>query len=244
MQRIKSTAMTAGVVVLAGAAAAWADIGDPVVVFEAVGAMGSGSFSVSLDDGAWNGDSWSWMATEPIEIRTDSGDLIVTLTEGSAYVEEDPVVALGFAVIAGDFDTLFTISSSTVSFPTIFGATGRATAAATLTESDGNTATMTGMEPGGALFSANYNGSNNFASLIPGPLVENDAFGTVAATDEYPDGGAFALVGDVSDISVQWSFLLTARDQASGTSAFVVVPTPAGVSLLALGGLGALRRRR
>jgi MYXO-CTERM domain-containing protein len=244
MQRIKCTAMTAGVVVLAGAAAAWADIGDPVVVFEASGSMGSGSFSVSLDDGAWNGDSWSWMATDPIEIRTDSGDLIVTVTEGSAYIEEDPVVALGFAVIAGDFDTLFTISSSTVSFPTIFGATGRATAGVTLTESNGDSATLTGMQPGGTLFSANYNGANNFASLLSGPFVEGDAFGSESATDEFPNGGAFALVGDVSDISVQWSFELTAGDQASGTSAFVVVPSPAGLSLLTLGALGVARRRR
>lgn len=244
MQRIRSTAMTAGVVVLSGAATALADISDPVVVFEATGSLGSGSFSVSLEDGQWSGDSWSWMLVDPIDIYNDSGELIATIAEGSAFVQEDPVVSIGFAVIAGDFDTLFTISSGTVSFPTIVGATGRTSAGYTLTESNGDTATLTGMQTGGALFSAFYNGTTTFADLLHGPFVESDAFGTQAGTDEFPAGGAFALVGDVSDISIQWDFMLTAGDQASGTGVFVVVPSPAGLSLLALGGYGLVRRKR
>jgi MYXO-CTERM domain-containing protein len=244
MQRMKSTAVAAGVAVLAGAGVAWADIGDPVIVFEATGSMGSGSYQVTLDDGGWVDDQWFWMADGPIEIRSDGGDLIVTLTEGSAFIQEDPVIALGFAVIAGASDTVFTISSSTVSFPTIFGAIGRTSAGVTLTESNGNTATMTGLQPGGTLFSANYNGgTGNFANLLTGPYVESSAFGTESDTDEFPAGGAFALVGDVSDISVNWGFELSAGDQASGTSVFVVVPTPATLALLAIGGIATRRRR-
>jgi hypothetical protein len=244
MQRMTHTAVTAGVAVLAGAATAWADIGDPVITFEATGSMGSGSYQVTLDDGAWSDDSWFWMLGGPVEIRSDSGALLVTLNEGSAFIQEDPTVALGFAVMAGSSDIVFSVSSSTVSFPTIFGATGRASAGVTLTESDGNTAGLTGLEAGGTLFAAEYNGgTGTFANLLEGPYTESDAFGTITDTDEFPDGGAFGLVGDVSDISVRWSFELTANDQASGTSVFVVVPTPAGLTLLALGGLVSRRRR-
>lgn len=236
--------MAAGAVVLVGAASAIADIGDPVIVFEASGAMGSGSYTVTLDDGTWAGDSWFWSSSDPIEIRSGSGDLIVTVNNSSVFIHEDPVVALGFAVTAGGSDTIFTITSSTVSFSTIEDAIGRASAGITLTESDGDTATMTGLQPGGALFTAFYNGSNPFANLLAGPFVESDPFGTTDANDEFPGGGGFTLVGDVDDISSQWSFELSANDQASGTSVFVVIPAPASVAVFMTGALGVLRRRR
>ncbi|MCC7390132.1 MAG: hypothetical protein IT431_15335 [Phycisphaerales bacterium] len=243
MQRMREIALAAGAVVIVGAAASYADIGDPVVVFHATTGSGSGSFMVNLEDGDWDGTSWFWMAMEPIEIRSDTGDLLVTLNEGSVFIDEDPVVGIGFAVAAGNSDTLFTIQSSTVSFPTIFGAQGRASAGYTLTESNGDTASLTGQLGGGTLFQADTD-LGTFTNLLTGPFSENSAFGTETGTDEYPGGGAFTLVGDVSEISVQWGFELSARDQASGTSVFVVVPAPASVGVLALGGLAFRRRRR
>jgi hypothetical protein len=244
MQRIRNSAMAAGAVVFLGAASAYADIGDPVIIFEASGSMGSGSYTVTLDDGTWAGDSWFWSLSQPLEIFSDSGELIVTLNEGACFIQEDPIVALGFAVTAGSSDTTFTITSSTVSFPTIEDAIGRASAGITLTESDGDTATLTGLQPGGAAYTANYNGSNAFTHLLAGPFTESDAFGSTSATDEFPGGGSFTLVGDVSDISSQWNFELSANDQASGTSVFVVVPTTGTLALAALGSIGMLRRRR
>ena len=244
MQRMREIALAAGVVALAGSATAWGDIGDPVLIYEATNAMGSGSFTVSEDDGAWDGDTWFWMAFEPIQIFTDSGDLIVTLTQGSALFQEDPVIGLGFAVLAEDFDTTFTITSATLTFDTITDAEGRTSGGITLTESNGDTALLTGLQAGGTLFHADYNSGSTFANLLTGPFSEGDAFGTTSATDEFPAGGAFAPMGDVSDISVEWSFELSANDQASGTSVFVVIPTPASFALIAIGGLVAGRRRR
>lgn len=241
MQRMSAIAVAAGAVVVVATGAS-ADISDPAIMFEASNSTGSGTFVVNLDDGAWDGDSWFWMAMAPIEIRSDTGELILTVDEGSAFIDQDPVVSLGFAATAGDADTIFTIHSSTVSFPTLFGAEGRASAAYSLTESNGDTATLNGQLAGGTLFQADTD-LGTFTNLLAGPFSETDAFGSESGTDEYPGGGAFAFVGDVSEISVQWSFELTAHDQASGTSVFVVVPAPAGAGLLVLGGL-AVRRRR
>ncbi|VAX42015.1 hypothetical protein MNBD_PLANCTO03-2387, partial [hydrothermal vent metagenome] len=222
---------------------AWGDIGDPVLTFEASNALGSGTFTVSPDDGAWDGNSWFWMALGPIEIYTDTGDLIATFTQGSAFIDEDPLIGMGFAVLNGDLDATISISSSNITFDTIFGAQGRASAGMTMTESNGDTATLIGLEAGGTMFSADYNGTTPFADLLAGPFSAG-AFSTTDATDEYPDGGAFAAMGDVSDISVDWSFELSANDQASGTSVFVVIPTPASLALIAVGGLFIGRRRR
>lgn len=244
MQRMRNSAMAAGVVVLVGAGAASADIGDPVVVFEASSDLGSGSYTVNLDDGNWMGDSWHWSSNDPIQILSDGGEVILTLDMGTLFIHQDPLVGLGFAVTAGASDTSLTITSSTVSFPTIFGAEGRASAGITLTESDGNTATLTGNEPGGTLFTAQYNGFNVFDHLLVGPFNENDAWGTTSATDESPNGGGFSAIGDVSDISSRWSFTLSANDQASGTSVFVVVPAPASLAVVIVGAMTGFRRRR
>ncbi len=245
MQRMREIALATGVVALAGVATAWGDIGDPVLTFEASNAMGNGSVVINQDDGAWDGDSWFWMAFEPIKIYTDGGDLIVTLDQGSAFFQQaHPVIGLGFAVLAEDFDTTFTITSTTLTFDTIFDAEGRTSGGMTLTESNGDTALLTGLQAGGTLFHADYNSGSTFANLLTGPFSEGDAFGTTSATDEFPAGGAFAPMGDVSDISVEWSFELSANDQASGTSVFVVIPTPASFALIAIGGLVAGRRRR
>lgn len=243
MLRVSQIAVTAGMVVLAGAATSWADIGDPAVTFEASNSMGSGSFTVSLDDGAWDGDSWSWILVHPVEIKNDAGQVLLTLSQGSAYYQNDPVVSLGFSAAAGAADTHFTITSSTVSFPTINNAQGRASAAVTLTESNGDTATLSGFFPGGKLFDARYNGLNTFADLLAGPYTKG-AFGSTSDSDEFPGGGGFASIGAVSDISVQWDFELSAKDQASGTSVFVVVPAPGALCLIGLGGLASTRRRR
>ncbi len=244
MQRTREIALTVGAIALAGASSAWGDIGDPVLVYEASNAMGSGSFIVNQADGAWDGDRWFWMAFEPIEIYTDSGDLIVTMTQGSAFFEMAPVIGLGFAVFAEDFDTTFTITSTTLTFDTIFNAQGRTSGGMTLTESNGDTASITGLQAGGTMFRADFNSGSTFANLLTGPFTTGDAFGTISTTDEYPDGGAFAAMGDVSDMSVEWSFELSANDQASGTSVFVVIPAPSSLALISLGGLLMVRRRR
>jgi len=245
MLRMNITTWTTSAAILATAATAWGDITDPALIFEASNDNGSGSFVVTLTDGAFDGNGgWFWQNLGDINITDDSGNLIVTVTQGSAFFQDDPLISLGFAVVAGDMDTQFSITTGTLSFNSINNAEGRASAGITLTESNGDTATLTGTNTGGTVFGADFNGTTTFADLLSGPFNENNAFGTVSESDEYPNNGAFVAMGSVSDISAEWSFELSANDQASGTSVFVVVPTPAGMSILSLAGLGLLRRRR
>ena len=242
---MKISTLTTSAAIFATAATAWGDITDPALIFEASTDTGSGSFVVTLDDGAYDGSGgWFWQALGDIQIMDGNGNLLVTLTQGSAFFQDDPVISLGFAVVAGNTDTQFSITSGTLSFDTIQNAEGRASAGMTLTESNGDTASITGLDTGGTMFGADYNGTTTFADLLEGPFNENNAFGTTTATDEFPNGGTFAAIGAVSDISSQWNFQLSANDQASGTSVFVVIPSPGALTLLGLAGFGAFRRHR
>jgi hypothetical protein len=45
-------------------------------------------------------------------------------------------------------------------------------------------------------------------------------------------------------MQAQYSFTLSAGDQGSATSNFLIVPEPAGLALLVLGGIAVFARRR
>jgi hypothetical protein len=156
---------------------------------------------------------------------------------------------LSFNVLAGSVDTTFTITSALVSFAAINPAEGRASASLTVTDLNGNGVTLTpGADQGGA-YTSRYNG------LAPGGTLFHDFFSTPLTTPipgdsttvagDFPGGGAFVpIAGSVVSISSRFSFTLSANDLASGTSVFRVVPAPASLSLLGLGGLLGARRRR
>jgi MYXO-CTERM domain-containing protein len=55
-------------------------------------------------------------------------------------------------------------------------------------------------------------------------------------------GGWLEIPGAVSSMQVEYSFVLSAGDQASGSSNYAIVPEPAGLALLVVG--AALVRRR
>ena len=55
-------------------------------------------------------------------------------------------------------------------------------------------------------------------------------------------GGCIWVESEVGQGS-QFHFTVSANDQATGTSVYVITPEPTSLALLALGGLGLLRRR-
>jgi hypothetical protein len=183
-----------------------------------------------------------WTLPGPVSIM--AGDMLLgRITDLSIQTDVEPYVNLRFAVEAGATDTTFDITSAVVSFDPLLRPDAYASAGVTLT-SDNNGATITGLLSG-MNYQARYNGGSVYASLVAGFLIPGDQ--TVVSTDRKPAAGPETIFATVSSIQSEFHFTLSALDQASGTSRFEVVPSlvpePATLSLLALGGLALVRRR-
>jgi uncharacterized protein (TIGR03382 family) len=243
------TAAIAGAAGLGLAAPANADISDIVLRIEATNQMGTAVYEGHVSDGAWhrNGQEYVWQSDSPITMLNQSGQTIAMFNGASIRCVSDPVVQLNFSVSAGSLATTFTITSPTLSFPAIDPASGRASAGVSVTDTDGDGASLTpSQQPG--LYTAHYNGAvpggTLFADLLNNAVVAG-AFDSATASDSFPGGGAYSAIGTpVSDMSSRFRFTLTANDEASGTSTYEIIPAPGAATLLALGGLFASRRRR
>lgn len=183
-----------------------------------------------------------WALPAPVALIVD-GVQLGTLKNLDILTDVDPFVNLRFAVEAGSLETTFNIISSVVSFSALVNPYAYATAGVTLT-SDFDGATITGLFDGKA-YQARYNSSIVYADLVNGYTIFEDT--TVTATDRSPAIGTQTIYDSLSSIQSEFSFTLSALDQASGTSRFEItpgVPEPATFSLLALGGLAILKRRK
>lgn len=243
-------ALLAGIAVFAIGSTAKADISNIVLRIEATNSLGTAVFEGHLSDGTfYEGGEYIWELHSPTTLFSDSGQMIASIDSARVRCVDDPVVQLNFAVTAGSIMTTFTISSPTLSFATINQAEGRASAGVTVTDNDGDGASVSlnGM-PG--LYTSRYNGAppggTLFADLLPNAVMAG-AFASNSANDSSPGGGAFSPIGPaVSDMSSRYRFSLSANDDASGTSTYEIrpVPAPGAIALMGLGGLLAGRRRR
>lgn len=235
--------------VLSGASVACAGFDDPILQFEASNADGAGVFSVSLADAQFNdGETVIWNLGGTIDIM-DGGATIAQITSAQLTlqtVNAQALIAVSFDVVAGAFDTQFSISSSLVDSFFFSNPSARATGTYSLTDGNLNGATLTGLHAGGGLYSADYNGGTSFTELFTSGPYNVGVSGSTGGAEDVPFGpGNFSPVGEaVSSIQGNWHFMLTAGDLAGGTSNFIVIPTPSGLALLSLGGLAAMRRRR
>lgn len=243
VNRISVAAFTLGAAALLPSASA--DLSNVVFRLEATSSLGTGVFEATADQGAWDGDTYTWMGGG-VDITNETGDVIATLMNARFVAIADPQVGILFDVVAGATDTQFTISSGELSFPTIFGATGVASAGLTVTDAgqdNGALATGNGGS-GNSAYQANYNGlipaGTIFAEFIRSVVVSTPG-GT--ETGVGSTGGFLNIPDPVSSMSAQYSFLLSALDSASGTSNFVVIPEPASLALLVIGATALIRRR-
>ncbi len=224
------------------AANASASFTGPALHIEATSTWGTASYDVSFEQLAYNPekDSYSWNLGGPVEMTSQDGHVIGTLSGLSSFYQQDPIIGLGFAVQAGSSATHFTINSALLSFSTINPAEGQASSGVSVTDFDGDGASFTGTI-GGNSYGAYYNGflTNLFSSQIGSFAVGSNL------TDVRNGAFGFAGMGSVSDMSATFDFVLSANDMASGTSRYEVraVPEPASILALAIGAL-ALRRRR
>ena len=236
---------------LCGASIGQADTVAPSIVIEAANASGGGQYVFTPDDASYYSDTrvWEWELTEPLQIRDPMTQSLVATVESASYLLVDSAqVNLSFSVAAGSTDTLFQITSALMPVdPPISPAQGAASAAFTVTDFDGDGATLTGSAGAGGdkAYLAHYNGfvpaGTAFAELISD--VTATAWATGDSFENFPAVGYAPIADPVTDISAMVSFELSANDLASGTTDFVIVPEASSLALLALGAIGLLRRR-
>jgi hypothetical protein len=172
-------------------------------------------------------------------------DKLLTMGEGGAEIEKlvlkmnaDPEVGIEFATRAGYSATTYSFLSDVVTFGALVNPTASASAAISLTDRTGNGATITGLFDGGKVHQAKYNGSSVFANLVSGYSAPSGASPT-----GYEQTGTEVISGSVSSIESEFRFTLSARDSASGTSTFAVIPEPATIAILAIGALSLIRKK-
>lgn len=165
---------------------------------------------------------------------------------------QNPIVGLNFNVAANPItNSTFQIDSIVVSGVGAGTWEAQASAAVSVTNSGtlGNTTSITllGLQSNNNLFSARFNGTNVFQDILQGPGTVAQGSGvTQTFSDSTGAWQPFAGNPSIADIRSQFRFTLSAGDRAAGTSTYELrlVPAPGALSLLAVGGLVAARRRR
>ncbi len=220
-------------------------VGDTIHIRAENAAGKSAEWSISSVGMTWINEKLTWKLTGAIDLRAQDGEVLGRIEGLDIEYIADPVIALGFLVTAGGSATNFTITSALLNFPA-FDANARASAAITVTDLDGNGATVTGNLAGSKAYRAMLNGGiaagTQFASLVD-PAAAG-TYDSSISSHSNPAGPGYIAVGNTFDMQSQFAFSLSANDQASGTSVFVTIPAPGAAALAGLGLLGALRRRR
>ncbi len=241
-------AMAGGLVAVASSASA--SYSDPFVRVQASSANGSGSFLVPLIDVTINPNgSAIYILPAPVDI-VDGPNTIATLTSITAFARPlqgglPNLISLGFTFRAGSADTTFIVDSTLFTIDPIIEERANCTAGVSITDQNGNGAMFTGANPSGQAFRTAYNGVAPGGTQY-GSIINSLAAGPGGSNNmnmSMPGGGLFDPIGDVQNMSTRWEFVLSATDQVGVTSAFNVIPGPGAISLIALGGLIAGRRR-
>jgi hypothetical protein len=236
---------------IAAAGSASADISSTVFSITATLDNGAGpSYTFDVDYNPSNHDgngNFLWSLGDAVDILDDNDQSVFRLDGASIRIENSreggfpsQLVALNFQVLAGAQNTVFSVDSAVLSFAAISNSAGRASAAVSVTDLNGDGATYT--PQGAGAYGSFYNGANNFQNLIGAPVVAA-ALSTATTNEAFPGVGFSNIGTPLTDISSDWNFTLSAGDLASGTSEFEIIPAPAS-AVLGLVALTGLRRRR
>lgn len=228
---------------------AYGDFVGPLVRIEVENDEGSGMIEFPVDlaglpipSQAIEKIEWAIENSHSIFSANNPGNALAVLEGLSVTLDGDPAVSLNFSLTSGGSDTTVTITSALISFAPIVNPDAYAVAGVTLTDNNSNGATATGLQPGVKLYEATYNSSVGWADLVGSlsALVDNTAIGN----ERKPLVGRQVIPATVSGIHSEFKFILSAGDSISATSRFYVIPEPAVMSLLGIGALALLRRRR
>lgn len=244
--QVKRNAVVSAIVVAALAGTASAGVSDTIFSIQMdLGGGNIATYEAKLGDGSWLGDGTFEWSIVNVPVMDGSSNEAFMIESAYLRVDQDPVVQANFNIQAGPSSGVFTVSSALVSFSSFSGATGSASASVTVTDLNSDGASLAPNGP--SMYTSYYNGipgvGTPFAGLL-GSTVNAAPFSTNGASQDYNGGGFWPIAGSISNISSQWTFGLSAFDVAGGTSTFEVIPAPASLALLGLGGLTAVRRRR
>jgi hypothetical protein len=173
--------------------------------------------------------------------------LLETLNIGFAG---DPQVDLAFSLLnLLDVPITVSIRTGTIQFSPLVNPDAVASASLTITDAGGaaDGVSLAGQFAPDKAYQARYStsGAGNTQTAYASLVGSFNTAGLGADSTEDTNGGLFSpLAATVYMMEAEYQFILSAGDQASGTSTFVVVPEPATLAFLALGGLLAARRRR
>lgn len=182
---------------------------------------------------------------EEVDLLGDGSVKIATINSLNVAFEVDPAISLNFSATAGAADTTFTVTSVLLNFPAMANPLAYATAGITATDNNGDTAVVTGLQPGSKAYEARYNGASVFADLV-NPIVTLP-FDTLVGSERLPTPAPnWQLIpGSVTSMQTEFQFKLSALDQVGATSRFeIITPEPATLGLLLGGGVMLLHRRR
>jgi len=248
---LHTKSVAAAVVAASFAASAQAGIEGFLARIEVTTANGgSGVLEVGLENGIPAGDDVTFFQTSGQILDSETGALLATVEDITGTYIGDPAINLAFAILAGSSDISVTITSGLLTFPTIGAADAeaRATSSYAITDVNGDGSFVTADMGGTDGYRSFLNGVPGVGTIFSGQLDDLSAPAGVtsdADSEDFPGGGMFAPVGFAIDsVAARYGFTASAFDRVSGTSSFVVIPTPAAGILLAGGLLGTARRRR
>lgn len=195
----------------------------------------------------FSSDSFSspiqWKCNDIISLYGGNGTLLGEVT--GLFIRMTPGTFLGMDItaLAGNAATKFSITSGFF-FDAMTNPEGYATAGLTITDTNKNGASLTGLSDGGNAFFIDP-GEANATSIVTGPI-------TAAARKTSTGNGDCEgiLDGTVDHVFATYNFELSAKDSVSGTSYAELTPTPEpGSFLLLLAGAAgiagaAIRRKR
>jgi hypothetical protein len=241
------TAVLVLLIVSFGGQFARGGISETVFSIEASNESGTAAFVATFDQGTWDpiAAEYSWSLDSPVDLL-DGGTPVAVLQIANLSIGflPSPQIALDFGVVSGSSDTEFTANSALVNFNTIPADLAAARFVAGCSVYDSGAADgMWLYEPsltGFGAFQSYYDiaGASDpslFSHLLA--IVGSFGGGMASGSQSYPASGFVSIDADVWDMRVDANFILTQNDSATSSMTLVLVPEPAGLFLLALGGV-------